>query len=457
MASETCRKIFDARYQSVSSQPKRRIPRIYYWITFGLAIASWGLFGGFCNVSNHFAEGAIKQRNFDAADSWLRFTKRLQPANSRALFLAARIARLQDDLPSMGRLLDAAERNGMEADRIVLERQLSLAQNGFLGDVELKITERLAKGDRDLPEICEAYANGLAKESRFDAALEILNAWRADQPDAPIPFYRIGRIEEYLQQLDQAKSNYRAAIVKDMNFFPAIFGLARLCLDENDANESLQLYKQCLRMPKPAAAKIGMAMSNIKLGDLEFAKPLLEEVVKLGSNAARLSYASVGEPYERFIAASELGKLLSNEGKFAQSLGFLDLALSENPRDISARYSKAIALRGLKRDSEAEMEFESVSKTRDALQKVSSFNDKINRSGSDIGSRIELGKLLVQYESERTGLFWLRSALIHGDGDARVHEALAEFYESHLSTDPGNEQLAKFHRERLRILQKKQN
>ncbi len=457
MASETRRKIFVNRNQSLLSQSKRRIPTIYYWIIFGLAILSWCLSGGFCGVSNHFADVAIHQRNFEVAQLWLRFTKRLQPANPQALFLAARIARLQDDFFSMGRLLDAAERNGMEADRVVLERQLSLAQNGLLEDVELKITERLSKGDRDLPEICEAYANGLAKESRFEAALKILNAWRADQPDTPIPLYRIARIEEYLQQLDHAKSNYQSAILKNKNYFPAIFGLARLCLDENDANESLELYKQCLRMPKPAAARIGMAMSYIKLGNLELAKLLLEEVVKLGSNTVRLSYTSVGEPYERFIAASELGKLLSNEGKFAQALGFLDLALSENPRDVSARYSKAIALRGLKRDREAEIEFESVSKTREALQKVSSLSDKINRFSSDVGSRIELGKLLVQYESERTGLFWLRSALIYGEDSATVHEALAEFYESHLLTEPGNERLAKFHRERFLILQNKQN
>lgn len=116
----------------------------------------------------------------------------------------------------------------MNADSVLLEKQLSRAQSGSLGEVELEINARLMKGDRDLAEICEAYANGLTKESRFDAALEVLNAWRADRPDTPIPLYRIGRIEEYLQQLDLAKSSYRAAIDKDKNFFPALLGLARI-------------------------------------------------------------------------------------------------------------------------------------------------------------------------------------------------------------------------------------
>lgn len=91
---------------------------------------------------------------------------------------------------------------------------------------------------------------------------------------------------------------------------------------------------------KPTAAKIGIALSDVKLGDFESAKAILQEVVDLGSDAARLSYASVSEPYERFIAASELGTLLANEGAFEQSLRLLESALKENPRDVTARYSK---------------------------------------------------------------------------------------------------------------------
>lgn len=420
-------------------------------------MVAWWLSGGFCSISNHFAAGAIRERDFDSARSWLLCTKRLQPSNAYALYLAARMARLQDDVPAMAQLLDAAERNGMEADRVLLERQLSRAQSGFLGEVEREITTRLMSGDREIGEICEAYATGLTKASRFDAALEVLKAWQSDMPDTPIPWYRIGRIEEYRQQFDKAKSSYKTAIAKDQDFFPAVFGLARRCLVENEANESRRLYKQCLRMPNPVAAKIGIALSDIKLGNFESAKTLLQEVVDLGSEAARLSYASVGEPYERSIAASELGTLLVNEGMFEQSLGLLELALKENPRDVSARYSRGLALRGLKREKEAEMEFEYVSKTKDAFQKVSSLTEKINRSSEDVESRIEVGKILVQYESERTGLFWLRSALAYEENNAKVHEALADFYESHLTLDPNNAQLAKFHRDRFHVLQKSQN
>ena len=456
MAKGARQTILNNRRRSATSQPKRKIPRIFYGIAIALALVAWWFSGGFCSLPNYFAATAIRVRDFDLARSWLQCTKRLQPSNAYALFLAARIARLQDDVPAMEQLLDASERSGMDADRVLLERQLSQAQSGSLGEVERKITTRLLDGDSELAEICEAYANGLAKESRFDAALKILKAWQADRPDTPIPWYRIGRIEEFLLQFDKAKSSYRTAISKDKDFFPAVFGLARRCLVENEANESRQLYKQCLRMPNPTAAKIGIALSDIKLGNFESAKALLQQASDLGSEAARLSYVSVGEPYERFIAASELGTLLTNEGMFEQSLELLESALKENPRDVSARYSRGLALRGLKREQEADMEFAYVSKTKDALQKVSSLTDKINRSSDDVDSRIEVGKILVQYESERTGLFWLRSALVYGENNAKVHEALADFYESHLTLDPNNVRLAKFHRDHFHFLQKTQ-
>ena len=100
------------------------------------------------------------------------------------------------------------------------------------------------------------------------------------------------------------------------------------------------------------------------------------------------------------------------------------------------------------------MEFEYVSKAKDAFQRVSSLTEKINRSSDDVDSRIEVGKILTQYESERTGLFWLRSALVYDESNSKTHEALADFYESHTKMDPNHVELAKFHRSRIQFLQK---
>ncbi len=60
----------------------------------------------------------------------------------------------------------------------------------------------------------------------------------------------------------------------------------------------------------------------------------------------------------------------------------------------------------------------------------------------DIAARLELGKLLIEYESERNGLFWVRSALQISSDNIEVHRTLAEYYESHAQQSPDYEQLA---------------
>ena len=128
-------------------------------------------------------------------------------------------------------------RLGVDPARIKLEELLSSAQSGRLNEVELELSSRLAAGDIDAAEICDAYANGLAKESRFEEAVKILQAWSVDRPEDAVPYFRIGRIQEHLQKTDDAKLNYKTAATKDPKYYPAVYSLARIHLDENNVAE----------------------------------------------------------------------------------------------------------------------------------------------------------------------------------------------------------------------------
>ncbi|QDV22810.1 tetratricopeptide repeat protein [Aureliella helgolandensis] len=418
-----------------------------------LLVAGFYFSGGLARLTNTFAEQAVARRDFERAKSWLEVTQRLQPQDAKQYFLAARMARHEGQKRQAAEFLKLAQARGFDPSLIELEQQLELAQSGNLSQVEPELTRRLAAGDRDAAEISEALANGLGMASRFEEALAILEAWAKDVPSNPTPRYRIGRIEEYVQQLESAKENYRVAIALDENYFPALFSLARLSLDENQADQAAELFKRCLEMKRPAAAQVGLAMCLAKIGDAKGAEELLYEVLDLDLAEVVASYAEVGETTERFVAATELGKLLANSGEFEEAVRLLSQSLEKNPRDMAARYSRAIALRGLKRDAEAAEDFEKVAQTKNALQQVNSLRNQINRDETDCVSRVKLGKLLVEYESERNGLFWLRSALVHGSEDPEVHAALADFYESHLLDAEENRELAEYHRRRAEELQ----
>ncbi len=431
-----------------------RRPALLLWTFAGLLLAFY-LLGGVTYVSNRYAESAVAARDFDTARKWLAFSLKSAPQEPTAHFLLARIARHEGDVPSMAEHLKAAGNSGFSVDRLRLEEMLSLAQSGHLGQVEKELSSRLAQGDSDAPEICDAYANGLAKESRFDDAIAILKAWRSDRPDDAVPYYRMARIQEHLQQLDEAKVNYKTSVQKNPKYYPAVYSVARIYLDENDATEAAKYFEKCLSMPNPLAAKTGLALSLVKLGEVQRAATLLEEVQACDWSLVQASYASVNESSERNVAACELGKLYQTEGKLEEALKMLDIALKDNSRDLAARYTRALVLKAMHRDDEANADFELVAKSKSAMERVNVLRNKINRESDDIAARLELGKLLIEYESERNGLFWVRSALQISSDNIEVHRTLAEYYESHAQQSPDYEQLAKHHRAEIVRLESK--
>ncbi len=179
-------------------------------------------------------------------------------------------------------------------------------------------------------------------------------------------------------------------------------------------------------MLNPLAAKVAMAQSLIATGQSDAAEQLLRDVVQSDRQQLAASYRSVDEAPELFIAASELGNLLVNSGEFEEAVGILRQSIEFNPRDISARYSLAMALRGLGKAEESERELAIVQSTRVGLEKVNILRNKINREPQDTEARIELGELLIKYESHRNGLFWLQSVLSYDPDNSVVKAKIAE-------------------------------
>lgn len=435
--------------QVVTPRPRWRIAGLL--VVLLLLVAVFFFAGGATRLCNHFAEEAIADRELVTARSWLDFSERLSPRNPHRYFLAARIARREGDLQGMAENLERALRNGFDPERVRREHILGQAQIGRLEGIETEINQWLMDGDHETPEISSAYANGLASQSRLGAALRVLEAWHLDYPEDPVPLYRAGRIHEYFDEIDEAKQHYQAAIELDENYLPPHYSLGRLLLDEKQPQEAMAHFQRCLAAPDPAAAEVGVARCLIEMGETERATELLYDVMQRDADAILASYRGFGETPERFLAAAELGKLEANSGNYAEAKRLLDLALAENPRDLAARYSRAVALRGLGQQSEAEAEFAEVQEVQKELAKVNALRNRIGRSPEDTEARLTLGNLLLQYESERNGLFWIRSVLAYDPDNAQAHEALADYYESHASESPRNSQLAHEHRSRASV------
>lgn len=410
--------------------------------------------GGPAIFTSPIAYRALRYHDHDKTRKWIdrgNAMSWLTGGNADALLIEARLARREGKLDLMENKLVAAGKLGISEERIEREQILARLQSGEIDEYELQVTSWLSQSDPDSAEICDAYANGLAVVSRLDDAFNVLNAWHQDDRTNPVPSYRIGRIYEYYDNIEAAEKSYLTSIECDAVYLPAYFRLGNLYLDAKRPNDALDLFQQCLGMPNPFAPKIGIAKCRAELGDTDSARNILAEILIHPLEGILASYEDLKESPETFIAAVELGKLEVNSGNYQEGIQWLDKALEFNPRDLAARYSRAVALRQSGQAAFAVAEFEEIEATKKALEKVNALRNEIGRNPTDADSRIELGKLLLAHESERNGLFWLQSALTFDPNNAEAHAALAAYYEGKADESSPYAELARQHRRLAKV------
>jgi FimV-like protein len=401
-------------------------------------------------MPRNWAQDALTENRLEDAERWLDWARALSPEDAQNALLSARIARHRGDPERLGDQLDRARLWGADETELERERLLALAQAGELDLAEDQLFDWLASGDREADEISDALANGLAAAGRFEEAISVIDAWRKDYPEDPRCDYRLGRIFEHQERYDDAEERYREALVKCPRYYPAAFSLGRVMLHQKRGEEAEKMYRYCLQMGQPAAAKIELAVALKSLGKSDEARELLREVLDLGRDAHTASYASVDENPEGYRAAAEYGRLEADAGNFEKAVLWLRTALRANPLDLTVRYSLGVALRGSGNLEEAEKHFAHVRQAREAMGEANSLNERIKREPGDVEARYKLGKLILENESERIGLYWLRSIFAHDPDYRPAHVLLADYYQR--KADSANEnsgelrRRAEFHR-----------
>lgn len=422
------------RYQSRSKETKRAEPnrRSRLWILLGLLgclllIFFWS--GGFAGVVNSIARAALDSKQLDKADWWLSNSELITAKNAESEFLRARSARKRGDLELMGVYLKSALDKGFPSTKLEREQSLALASMGQLNEkIESDIKRWLIEPGADVSDILDAYSNGLASISRFDEANGLFDLWESKVPLDPLPNYRRARIQEHLFRFDIAEKEYRKTIEKDPNHVKGRCSLARLLLLQRQPNEALELFRSCDVGRTAYAAEIGMAQCYKAMGEVEKSQPLLRKAVEADPKEVERSYQAVDEKPERLVAASDLGCIETELGNFQEAKRLLELALDFNPLDSIARYSYAVALRGLGLQKESEENFERTRVSRKALDQVTVLKEKVLRNLKDTEARLQIGKIILEHESERTGVYWIQSVFSYDPTNSDAHAALVDYY-----------------------------
>ena len=410
-----------------------------------LAILAFVASDGPVRIAHVMARGAIQNFDLVSAQHWVERARRVSSRNPETELIAARIARRQGDLDEAADLLRQAEQWGADRRDVRLEELLALAQTGNLDPIESELATRLAEPGAPTDEISDAYANGLAVASRFEDAASLLAAWRDDYPDDPRPHYRLGRLHEHFERWEAAEAAHREALRINDDFHPARYRLGRVLTMQRRLDEAESEFRKSLEVSNPLAAKVELAASLRGLGRADEARDLLRDVLAHPRESIDASYRAFGENPGHFSAAAMLGDLESESGNPDEAMQWLQLALDDNPRDLTARYSMAMTLRQLGRNDEAEAEFERVRVARAALERINPLRDRVSTRPDDLEARLELGEILLEHESQKMGLFWIRSILGYAPNHAGAHQALARYYRQRQVDDPQYAALASQH------------
>ncbi|MFO0942105.1 MAG: tetratricopeptide repeat protein [Pirellulales bacterium] len=442
-----------------TTRPKRLV------VLFSLLVALlfWFLFlGGARNLALQRAQTNIYDWSVESAEWWLRVAE-FFGKNGETVFLRARISRLNGDIDEFKSQLKEAHQLGIDPARLEREQEIHLLNIGEISpELEAKTEKWINESPPDVPLIVDAFVNGLASQSKFQAALRLLEAYEVVFPNDPMVNYRLGLIHEHSRNKAEAERQYNLAHSKNSRYFKAVWCLARIRSSSNSPQEAINLLK--LHPPSAAlAAKTLMAHCHEQLGDTETARTILTEVVNAGFEATQKSHRVIDETAERFLAAAELGVIETKLGNWENARKYLELALKANDRDFIARNSYSQVLRRLGLKDQADKELARIIEERAEYDKIAVLQDRIMKE-SGVEARVELGKILFKYESEKSGLFWIRSAISLDPNCLEAHQFLVDYFDKESQRPNSSEDLkksserrAKYHRgevERINALSK---
>lgn len=414
--------------------PERKDRRLY-WLLLVLFITGTAFFflGGSVRLSTSLAEASILKRRLESAERWLDLAEGRFGDQGRVQFLRGRVSRLNGDFPGMVEHLINAHQLGYPA--VALDREQLLA-NLSIGEMDANMESLARDWIAELPPdvglVVDALANGLASQSRFEEAAKLLGDYEQAFPDDPMVNYRLGVMIEHIRgatRADKAEEEYIKALEKDPGFIQAAWRLARIKTGQNKPDEAIAILRPVMKGRQELAVKTFLAHCLQQAGKLDESRDLFKEVADFGHEATLASYRSVDEVPERFLAASSLGVLLVKLGEWEEAKKYLEMALDVNPRDFVARNSYAQVLRRLGLHDQAEQELARIVEEREEYDKITVLRDQINQDQSNTEARVELGKILFKYESEKFGLFWVRSAFAYDPQCQAAHRFMGDYYD----------------------------
>jgi tetratricopeptide (TPR) repeat protein len=361
-------------------------------------------------------------------EQWLKAS----PHSAAAHYYKARVAWLQQDLPTVDLELSRARELGYAQASLERLRGLLLARGTQTSEAERLLRPALEDAHGNDPEVAEALTRIYLGTFRLGEAAQILDRWMQESPRDARPYMLRAEIDVSNREGPEILlERYRSALARDPTLEKAHLGLAEQLRFKGAYAEAAAEYAVYLaRHPDDAVACAWAAHNAMEMDNLAEATRLFNHALARVPNDPEV--LAVG-------AALEL-----RQGHLEEALGYFTQAVKAAPFDHRLRYRRVLLLSRLGRKAEASAELAMVDRLKKDLAQFAQLRKELLRNPTDPRLRSEAATWLMDHGHEEEGLEWANLVLRSDPAHPAMNRLLADYHRK-----KGHVGLANFHEAHL--------
>ena len=393
-------------------------PVIYLLVAVSLGFAGYTLYRNARFEYCYYAAGkALEREAFEEAGEYLAECLRLNPGSGRARFRAAQTARRSDQPEFAEEQLLYCDELAWPPEAVELERTMLAFQRGEVDAASEQLLKLcLAPQNPERHLALEALTKGYIRTYQLFKALEHLDACVQERPDSLGARMRRGWVNERLDRLADAESDYRVVLSNRPQDTAAMLRLAQVLRQQGKTVESAELFEQLkASTPDSDAIDLGLAQSYRAMGRTDEARRLLAELEMRNPND--------------FAVMLEQGKLCLDERRDQDGRAALERAASLAPEEYEPNYQLFLCLQRLG-DKEAAAKAEKKFKAIEAdLKRMGELTETLQNRPDDPEIRFQIAEIFIRRGEASEGTTWLEGVVRLNPYHVKARQTLANLYE----------------------------
>jgi tetratricopeptide (TPR) repeat protein len=347
-----------------------------------------------------------------AVERWLISS----PSSAEAHFCKAEIAWAQNDFTTTDAELARARALGYSWQHLNRLRGLLLARTHETTEAETLLRQVMQTTQKPDPEVAEALARIYLGTFRLMEAQEVLERWARTAPRDARPWLLQAEVDiRNGGKPEVVIARYRAALSRNPHLDKARFGLAEQLRLNHQFAEAINEYTAYLaQKPDDPLAYLGAGEAALEDGNETEAVRLLDRALALAPK----------DP----VALAARATVELRRGRFESALHYLELAVNSDPFDRGNRNQRMLALSGLGRRAEAQLERKAVEELTKDQERFSRIIRELRARPLDLELRTQAACWLMEHGHEDEAVEWANLVLRSNPAHPAVNRLLAGYY-----------------------------